>query len=129
MDSAVFNALSLALGMGLLIGFQRERAASRFGGIRTFPLIALLGAICGLMAAQWGVAIVVAGFVGVLALAALANLDKLKQSNGTSGQTTEAAALITYMLGAFFALEYYAAAIVVGGITAVLLHFKRPLHE
>ncbi len=50
MDIAVLGTLSLALGIGLLIGLQRERAGSAIGGIRTFPLIALLGAISGLLA-------------------------------------------------------------------------------
>ena len=42
MESEVLGALSLSLGLGLLIGLQRERAGSTFGGIRTFPLLALL---------------------------------------------------------------------------------------
>lgn len=41
MDSTVLSALSLALGLGLLIGLQREHAGAELGGIRTFPLLAL----------------------------------------------------------------------------------------
>jgi uncharacterized membrane protein (DUF4010 family) len=129
-DSAVLGTLSLALGIGLLIGLQRERAGSAIGGIRTFPLVALLGAVCGLLAAEWGGVIVVAGFIGVVTIAVLANLGK-RGSDDTEpgGQTSEAAAMLTYALGACLATGQYAAAIVVGGVTAVLLQFKKPMHR
>jgi len=129
MDTALLGTLSLALGLGLLIGLQRERSGSRLGGIRTFPLIALLGAVCGLLGREWGGIIVAAGFLGVVALAALANFEKARSQQDTVGQTTEAAALLTYVLGAFLATENYAVAVVVGGVAAVLLQFKQPMHE
>ncbi len=50
----VFQTLDIALGLGLLVGLQRERSHSRWAGIRTFPLITLLGTICGLLAAHLG---------------------------------------------------------------------------
>ncbi|MGH8608344.1 MAG: MgtC/SapB family protein [Gammaproteobacteria bacterium] len=129
MDSAVLSALSLALGLGLLIGLQRERAGSTVGGIRTFPLIALLGVMCGLLASVWSDLIVVTGFIGVTSMAVLANLTKYKEGTETTGQTTEVAALLTYALGAYLATKNYPVAIVVGGITAVLLHAKEPMHQ
>ena len=131
MDTAVLSALSLALGLGLLIGLQRERAGSELGGIRTFPLIALLGAFCGLLAYEYdyGAIVVAAGFGGVAVLAILANLRTARTGEDSSGQTSEAAALLTYAIGVLLATGSYAAAIVAGGVTAVLLHAKRPLHE
>jgi MgtC family. len=109
MDSAVLGALSLALGLGLLIGLQRERAGSDIGGIRTFPLLALRGAICGLLAGKWGEFIVVAGFIGVTSMTVLANLPKRKDGVDTGGQTSEVAALLTYALGTYLATGNYAA--------------------
>jgi uncharacterized membrane protein (DUF4010 family) len=129
MDSETLGSLSLALGLGLLIGLQRERAGSAIGGIRTFPLLALLGAICGLLAYEWGQFVVVAGFIAVTAIAVLSHLSKLKDDAEAPGQTSEAAALLTYALGAYLAAGNYAAGIVVGGIAAVLLHFKQSMHE
>jgi uncharacterized membrane protein (DUF4010 family) len=130
MDANVLSTLSLALGIGLLIGLQRERAGSAIGGIRTFPLFALLGAICGLLAAEWGGIVVVAGLIGVVTICVLVNLAK-RESDATEigGQTSEAAALLTYALGAYLATGQFAAAIVVGGVTAVLLQFKKPMHQ
>ncbi|MGH8594276.1 MAG: MgtC/SapB family protein [Gammaproteobacteria bacterium] len=117
------------MGLGLLIGLQRQLAGSAVGGIRTFPLIALLGAMCGLLASVWSELIVVAGFIGITTMAVLANLAKYKEGAATGGQTTEVAALLTYVLGAFLATKNYPVAIVVGGVIAVLLHFKEPMHQ
>lgn len=128
MDSTVFGALSLALGLGLLVGLQRERAGSVLGGIRTFPLVSLLGAVCGLLAERWGAFVVAAGFFGVASVALLANLEKFRRGEETSGQTTEVAALLIFAAGVLLTTEYRSAAIVVGGLTAVLLHLKQPMH-
>lgn len=128
MDSAVFGTLSLAFGLGLLVGLQRERAGSALGGIRTFPLISLLGAVCGLLAGRWGGLVIAAGFLGVASVALLANLDKFHHSEEITGQTTEVAALLIFAAGALLTTEYRSAAIVVGGLTAVLLYLKQPMH-
>jgi uncharacterized membrane protein YhiD involved in acid resistance len=72
--------LALSLGLGLLVGFQRKWAAKQLAGIRTFPLVALLGPAaaalggggvrCGDPARGWAAAVLAvlvalgAGFVG-----------------------------------------------------------------
>jgi uncharacterized membrane protein YhiD involved in acid resistance len=50
MESKLFGQIAISLLLGLLIGLQRQRAASSLGGIRTFPLIAAFGTVCGWMA-------------------------------------------------------------------------------
>jgi uncharacterized membrane protein (DUF4010 family) len=128
MESEVLGALSLALGLGLLIGLQRERAGSTLGGFRTFPLIALLGAVSGLLAERWGALVPAMGLLAVVALGVLANVDKLRRAEELGGQTTEVAALLVFATGALLTTEHQTAGIVVGGLTAVLLHLKQPLH-
>lgn len=49
-----FPRLGLALGLGLLVGLQRERARSKLAGIRTFALITLFGAVLGLLSVSLG---------------------------------------------------------------------------
>jgi uncharacterized membrane protein (DUF4010 family) len=127
MDTTVVGALSLALGVGLLIGLQRERSGSEFGGIRTFPLVALLGAVCGLLTGLWGAFVLLAGFLALAGVALLPNLGKRGEGD-TGGQTTEVAALLTFACGALLTTDYQPAAIVVGGLVAVLLHLKQPMH-
>lgn len=128
MDSAAIGTLSLALGLGLLVGLQRERAGAALGGIRTFPLVALLGAVCGMLAVRWGGLVIAAGFIGVAAIALLANLAKFRRGRAVAGQTTEVAALLTFAAGVLLSTEHRSAAIVIGGLMAVLLHLKRPMH-
>ena len=49
MDEPLALRFAVALGLGILIGLERERAKGAEGGagVRTFALIALAGAIAG----------------------------------------------------------------------------------
>lgn len=127
MNSTVIGTLSVALGLGLLVGLQRERARSDFGGIRTFPLLTLFGALCGLLATKWGGGTIVAGLLATATVAFLANLTKFRKQEETRGQTTEVAALVMFVAGVLLTTEYRAIAVVIGGVTAVLLHLKQPM--
>lgn len=124
----MFGALSLALGLGLLIGLQREHVGSAFGGIRTFPLVALLGTISGFLTELWGAFVLLGGFLALASVTLVGNLHKRNSREDASGQTTEVAALLTYTCGALLTTDYQPVGIVVGGLTAVLLHLKQPMH-
>lgn len=128
MDTAVLEALSLALGLGLLIGLQRERAGSEFGGIRTFPLVALFGTVTAFLAERWGASVLLGTFLALASVVVVGNLNRRGNRDDTLGQTTEVAALLTYACGALLATDYRPAGIAVGGLTAVLLHLKQPMH-
>jgi len=129
MTGEIVRALSLALGLGLLVGLQRQHAGSEYGGIRTFPIITLLGAICGLLAQQWGGIIVAGGLVGVAATALISNMLRQADDADRAGQTTEAAALLMFACGALLTTDLQPFAIAVAGLTAVLLHSKAWLHQ
>src|SRR5688572_20364538 len=97
----VFVTLAISLGLGLLIGLQRERVEAPVGGIRTFPLIALFGTMCALLAAKLGWGVLVAGFLSVLGVLVVSNVIKLRRENPDPGQTTEVAVLLTFAIGAY----------------------------
>src|SRR5688572_9001637 len=125
-----FVTLAISLGLGLLIGLQRERSEARLGGIRTFPLISLFGTVCGLLAAQFAWPVLVAGFVVVFGVLALANVIKLRDPTlREAGQTTEVAALLTFAIGVYLVDGDRSVAFVVAGVTVVLLHLKEPMHR
>jgi len=125
-----FVTLAISLGLGLLIGLQRERSEARLGGIRTFPLISLFGTLCGLLGAQFAWPVLVAGFVVVFGVLALANIIKLRDPTlREAGQTTEVAALLTFALGVYLVEGDRPVAFVVAGVTVVLLHLKEPMHR
>ncbi len=128
MEHNIWLLMFLSISLGLLVGFQRESVNSRTAGIRTFPLITLLGTVCSLLAEEYNAWIVVAGFLGVTALLVMGNLQKLKQEDKDSGITTEAAVLLMFAIGAFLPFGELAVAVVLTGVITVLLHFKTTLH-
>jgi len=123
-----FVTLGISLGLGLLIGLQRERTESRFGGIRTFPLVSLFGTFCGLLADKQGGWIVAAGIIALVVVVSMANRPKASEPVGEHGQTTEVAALLTYAIGAYLPLGERSIAVVAAGLMVILLHLKSPMH-
>ena len=47
--SLIFQQLGISLVLGLLVGLQRERTEEDAPGLRTFPLITILGTVCALI--------------------------------------------------------------------------------
>ncbi len=128
MDLVIAQQLLLSLGLGMLIGLQRERAHKAVGGIRTFPLITLLGTICGQLAQTHGGWIIAAGFVALAALLFIVNLPRVQAGDG-GGLTTEVAVLLLFALGAYLTIGPMWIVVVTGGVVALLLHWKAPLHR
>jgi len=127
--SVVFHKVAIALGLGLLVGLQRERAAAPLGGIRTFPLITLCGTFCALLAQSFGGWVIAAGLLAISSVLVIGYLSQAGQPEPDPGVTTDVAALLMYALGAYLVVGHTAVAIAMGGGTAVLLHFKGPLHR
>lgn len=115
--------LGVAVLLGALVGFQRETEGSHLGGVRTFPLVALLGAFAGLLPGPWLMA------AGLLALAAVAVFEGRGAAKDKSGGiTTEVALLATYLIGAYAAGGSLTVAGVAAAAVAALLQSKPELH-
>lgn len=127
-DTLIAQQLVVSLGLGMLIGFQRERSDRSIGGIRTFPLVTLLGTISGQLAQAYGGLIVAAGLLALTALTFLPNLPRFRTQEGT-GVTSEIALLLLYLLGAFLVIEPLYLVVVTGGAVALLLQAKQSLHR
>jgi len=123
-----FQKLGIALGLGLLVGLQRERTDARLAGFRTFPLITLLGALSGLLGKDFGGWIMGLGLVGLTAVIAVGNLEAIRSKTESPGVTSEAALLVMYAVGAYLMVGHTSVAIAVGGTVAVLLHLKPEMH-
>ena len=128
MEPNLFGQLGISLLLGLLVGLQRERAESAIGGIRTFPLIAAFGTLNGWLAVEHGGWIVAAGFIALAGLLVMSNYMLARGGDRDAGQTSEVAALLLYGIGAYVVVGDPAVAVALGGVIAVLLHFKDPLH-
>jgi uncharacterized membrane protein (DUF4010 family) len=129
MEPKLFGQIGISLLLGLLIGLQRERAESHVGGIRTFPMIAAFGTVCGWLALEHGGWVVAGGLLAVASLLVVSNFMDARASKGDPGQTTEIAALLLFGVGAYLVEGEPAVAVALGGAIAVLLHLKDPLHD
>lgn len=121
--------MALALGLGFLVGLQRERAETVIAGVRTFPLITLLGLISGQLVGPLGLGIPVASLLGLVVLLWIGNWIKLRQEELDAGLTTETAALLMFAVGLLLSLGRTVEAMVVTGAVAVLLQGKETLHR
>jgi uncharacterized membrane protein (DUF4010 family) len=128
MQNDQWMILLLSLGLGLLVGMQRQSTNSKTAGIRTFPLITLTGTICGFLAKEFDGWILATGLIAIAALLVIANVIRPKEDRDDIGITTEMAALLMYGIGAYLVFGEKIIAVVVTGVITVLLHFKATLH-
>lgn len=124
----IFQKFGLALGLGLLIGLQRERSASAVAGFRTFPLVTMFGTLCAFLAEPHGWAILPAGLLSLVALVVISNVLKGRAGEIDPGMTTEVTLLMGFCLGAYIVNGPPAVAVVLGGTVTLLLHLKPQLH-
>ena len=124
----LFQRFGIALGMGLMIGVEREREVrDAFAGIRTFPLIALLGCMAGLLNDHFYSGAFAITFSIVTAFVLASYL--LTGSAGAPGITTEIASLLVFLFGtlSWWQMTELAAALAV--LTALLLASKKWLEN
>ena len=127
-DPSLLVRFALAFGLGMLIGLQREWSSTRMAGIRTFPIVALVGAAAASLVGSAGGWLLAAGLVAMTAVTILGNWLKLKQGVAEPGLTTEVTMLLAYLLGSMAVLGDPVHAVVLTGAVAVLLQLKGPLH-
>lgn len=132
--SPVLVDLAIATGLGMLVGLQRQRAQSDLAGIRTFALLTLFGAVSATLAGAFGGWVLAAGLLAVAGAVLFGDLALLQQAAADGeapdpGRTTEIAALTMFGIGALLPLGHRVPAIVLGAAVALLLYWKRPLHD
>jgi len=122
------QAFATSIGIGLLIGLERERQSDLKAGLRTFALVGLLGSISALLTqitdSGW---ILAAGLLAVAAMMIAAHVsDPL--DTGDPGTTSVVALMVCYALGAMVWYGYSSTAVMLAIATTVLLYFKTELH-
>lgn len=120
--------LFVAAAVGALIGLEREGSESggTFAGSRTFPLLALYGALVqSFFPRMVPVALATVFLPLTVAYAAKVTLE------GDIGLTTLVAAVLTVVLGAMatHSERGVVLAVVVGGVVTALLSAKDPIHD
>jgi len=119
--------LAVALGIGLVIGAERERRKGdgphrRSAGIRTFAIVALLGGVVALLDSE---ALLV---VGAAVVGAIATVAYWLGNREDPGFTTEVTLVLTYVLGALAERQPHTA-LAAGICVAALLALRAPLHR
>jgi uncharacterized membrane protein (DUF4010 family) len=125
-----------AILLGALVGIEREKrkeeeeGAGHIAGLRTFILLALLGASAGWLSRTLSTpSILAAALLIVGAVVVAGYFVTARSSKDGKGLTTEVAAVVVFLLGAMVMLGYSALAIGLGVVTAAVLAYKQPLHS
>ncbi len=128
LDPALWLALGGGLGIGLLIGLERERNPAAKAGVRTFALVSLLGTLAALAGiyvnTDWLLP------VGLLAVTGMLIVAYARVGPGEDpGTTTVAAAGVAYLLGALAGLGEAPLATALAIVVTALLYFKPELES
>lgn len=142
LEFSVFYRLAAAIGIGLIIGMQREHTFDQTdrhpAGVRTFTLVGLGGAMTALLSdLMQGAAPFVTGFIviGLLLMAShiafgISHRENgIQESPGTAGITTSVALVIVYLLGALCWYNRLLESCVIMVVMLWILTAKEQLHN
>ena len=124
----------VALALGALIGLEREYARYRkkghdYAGIRTFPLIALFGALAAYLGETIDIMVFVVSVLLVGVVIGIAYFKIIGKDRKHVGATSEIAGFLTFFMGA---LAYYGEinlAVTLAIIMTVILYSRSMLHN
>lgn len=122
----------LVLFLSFLIGLEREEhknagGSYAFGGIRTFPLIGLIGYSLAVVSGAQLLPLTV-GFLAVAGFLLLSYWHKLTQS-AVAGATTEVSGLATFLVGALVCYGHFWIATTLAVSSLLLLDLKTALES
>lgn len=122
----------LVLFLSFLIGLEREERKVKgeqyaFGGVRTFPLIGLIGYSTALLSGGH-LAAVTLGFAVIAGFLMLSYYHKLSAAPG-AGVTTEMSGLATYLVGALVYVSHFWIATTLAVASVLLLELKEGLEK
>jgi uncharacterized membrane protein (DUF4010 family) len=134
LDPRLVWGLASALIIGALVGIERERSKALsgnvgIGGVRTFILFALTGAVAAWLSQELGspwIFVAALGAVGSLAVAGYVVQARIKPN--AVGLTTETAAIGVCLLGGACTAGYNEMALAVGIAVSAVLAYKEPMH-
>lgn len=122
-----FIRLLVSLGIGMVIGLERQYAAMKEGvqgyfGIRTFAFFSLLGNLSGIVYFLFSPWAFIAIFLGTISLTSAAYWQAALQ--GDRGLTTELSALLTFVLGSLVSYGLISISLVITVVVLVFLSSK-----
>lgn len=129
----IFSRFLVAVALGFVVGLQRENASvpeksSMLGGVRTFPVVGLLGCAFAYLGSEMqssGPVLVGFAVMGMV----LAGSQFVAARNGHLGLTTSMAQLLIYVIGAICWYGNLILATAVAVLLTILLTMKMELHQ
>ena len=123
-----------ALLIGALIGLEREFRQQReeqpdFAGIRTYSLIALLGAVSSFVIDTYGIVPMAMALGALILLTTISYGGTIFRRKIETGITTEVAAVLTFFFGVLVMSDQPLVAIALAVVTSLLLAMKGRLHD
>ncbi len=124
--------LGVALALGFLVGLERESTKIEhqklvFGGVRTHPIISLYGFGCAWLYKIGATAVLPVGLLSITILTGIAYYAKTR--NERYGSTSEASALLTFVVGALALLVDIWIPMALGIVNTMLLSEKARLEK
>lgn len=128
----ILQQLGIALILGTLVGLEREKKYQMFnyhgfGGVRTFALVGLLGALTYILGKEVFLLfpLITGGFLFLIISAYM--VVALKHDR--TGLTSEIGAILVYLIGVLCAMDKYLIAMILAVSVMTVLHFKDNLHS
>lgn len=128
----MLEKIGIAVLLSGLIGLERQKRFQKysnqmFGGIRTYTLMGLLGALSFILSSYSILFFVVlsSGFLLFLIVSYVVTSRKID----SSGATSEFASILVYIVGILSAMGQFVLATAIALLVLAILHFKDPLHK
>lgn len=122
----------VSLAIGLILGLEREyykRKDERgFAGIRTFPIVTILGFALGNLTEAFTPWILIVGLGSVIVLLGISQFS-FARNEQAPGLTTKFALIATFVLGVMVSEELYRDSVATAVIIVTLLSLKTTFHS
>jgi uncharacterized membrane protein (DUF4010 family) len=126
-----FEPFLIALVLGAFLGFERafnvkieQNEDDILGGIRTFSLISLMGALSAFLYTKYGTAVFAIAFAGLIVLTAISYYVSFVKYNDR-GITTEISLIICFVIGVITYQSLYILAVFLTVLVVMVLYLKR----
>jgi uncharacterized membrane protein (DUF4010 family) len=124
-DLATLPVLLSSLGVGLLMGLEREQRGGTQAGLRTFALVGVTGTVSALLAQEAGASwLLPAVALGLLLMMIAAD----RRADGPPDTTTTVALLLCFLFGAMLWHGHTLLTVALALGATALLYFKAELH-
>ena len=134
-DSTILMDLGVAALIGLVIGIERQWSGhatgpnARFGGVRTFFMLGLIGGLAGVFLREGWTAPATVVLAGGIVLVLAAYIIATRRPGADSDATTEVAGLVVLALAVIAVQGYYVLAGGISTLVVLALREKAVLHR